>query len=61
MGNKSDKYEILENKMSSYMSNKIIDISKSAFYDKKYTWDRSEYIKYKRGKTKLTFRKVFRK
>ena len=45
MGNNSDKYEILDNRMRSKMANKIIDINKSAFYDKKYTWERSEYIK----------------
>ena len=39
------KYEIIDNRMDKKMANKIIDISKSAFYDQRNAKDRSEYIK----------------
>ena len=39
------KYEIIDNRMDKKMANKIIDISKSAFYDNSNAKDRSEYIK----------------
>ena len=38
-------FEIIDNKMSEDMTNKIIDICKSAFYDKSNAKNRSEYIK----------------
>ena len=38
-------YEIIDNKMSQNMTNQIIDICRSAFYDKSNAKDRSEYIK----------------
>ena len=39
------EYEIIDNRMEPNMTNKIIDICKSAFYDKKDAKIRSEYIK----------------
>ena len=39
------RYEIIDNKMNINMTNKIIDICKSVFYDKSNAKDRSEYIK----------------
>lgn len=38
-------YKILDNRMNENMTNNIIDICKSVFYDKSHAKERSEYIK----------------